>query len=290
MKYEFTNQQYTDFLNAVATNADTYSLYNSNMGSDARGGIMQTGTSGSYSYATKADMALKPVNYVSWFDAARVAKWLDNGATTNVLSTESGTYELLNGQTTGIAPARVGGQYWIPTEDQWYKAAYYVGGSSNAGYWDYATQSNTPPTSVAATSTGDGIHSGPNFANYNRDADWNGQDGNVTTRRTNGGPSAYGTFDMSGNVTEWNDLDGTASLLKGLRGGSWDDTDVTNLSSSFRDAQLASLETATIGFRLATVPEIDPATGSSALTLIGGVLAMLDQRRRRGTVSTTLTA
>ena len=24
------------------------------------------------------------------------------------------------------------------TEDQWYKAAYYKGGSTNAGYWDYA--------------------------------------------------------------------------------------------------------------------------------------------------------
>ncbi|MFM7519085.1 MAG: PEP-CTERM sorting domain-containing protein, partial [Planctomycetota bacterium] len=38
MKYEFTNQQYTDFLNSVAA-TDTYSLYNTNMGSDDRGGI-----------------------------------------------------------------------------------------------------------------------------------------------------------------------------------------------------------------------------------------------------------
>jgi hypothetical protein len=29
------------------------------------------------------------------------------------------------------------------------------------------------------------------------------------------------------------------------------------------------------------VPEIDPATGSSALSLVAGVLAMIEQRRRR---------
>ena len=33
---------------------------------------------------------------------------------------------------------------------------------------------------------------------------------------------------------------------------------------------------------LTTVPEIDPATGSSALSLVAGVLAMVEQRRRRG--------
>jgi len=38
-----------------------------------------------------------------------------------------------------------------------------------------------------------------------------------------------------------------------------------------------------------SVPEIDPATGGSALSLVAGVLAMIEQRRRRG-LSTALTA
>ena len=37
MKYEFTNQQYTDFLNSVAATADPYSLYNAGMNSGAGG-------------------------------------------------------------------------------------------------------------------------------------------------------------------------------------------------------------------------------------------------------------
>jgi len=32
------------------------------------------------------------------------------------------------------------------------------------------------------------------------------------------------------------------------------------------------------------VPEIDPATGGSALSLVAGVLAMIEQRRRRATL------
>ena len=37
-----------------------------------------------------------------------------------------------------------------------------------------------------------------------------------------------------------------------------------------------------VGTASAPVPEIDPATGSSALSLVAGVLAMVEQRRRRG--------
>jgi hypothetical protein len=43
-------------------------------------------------------------------------------------------------------------------------------------------------------------------------------------------------------------------------------------------------------FTLQGVPEIDPASGSSAMTLIAGVLAMFEQRRRRGAASASLTA
>ena len=102
-KYEFTNQQYTDFLNSVAA-TDTYSLYNTNMGSDALGGISRSGTPGSYTYSAKTNMGDKPVNYIMWFDAARVSNWLMNGATSSS-STETGAYTLVGGQTTGPAPA-----------------------------------------------------------------------------------------------------------------------------------------------------------------------------------------
>ena len=281
-KYEFTNQQYTDFLNSVAA-TDTYSLYNPFMGSDARGGIEQSsGSSGSYSYSVKTNMGNKPVNYVSWFDAARVSNWYQNGATSSS-STETGAYTLVSGQTTGTAPAvNSGATFYVPTEDQWYKAAYYKGGGTSAGYWDYATQSDSDPTAVTAGVTGIGsAGSTGNFANYFNTADWNSLDGNVTTVGTNGGPSAYGAFDMTGNVFEWNDLTGAAGSLRGLRGGCFYN-EAFSVSSSGSFPFGPSLEGSGIGFRLAgpnAVPEIDPNGLSAVLGLIVGGLGLLERRR-----------
>ena len=279
MKYEFTNQQYTDFLNSVAA-TDTYSLYNASMGSNARGGITQSGTSGAYTYATRTNMGDKPVNYVSWFDAARVSNWLMNGGTSSS-STETGAYTFIGGQTTGNAPAvNSGATVYIPTEDQWYKAAYYKGGSTNAGYWNYATQSDLAPTAVTAGLTGIGSSgSTGNFANYNSAASWNGETGNVTTVGTNGGASAYDAFDMSGNVFEWNDLTGAAGSSRGVRGGVWG-SDAFSLSSSGRNTISPSGEDFLMGFRLAS-PVAVPEPSTWVMAAVGLACAALEAVRRR---------
>jgi formylglycine-generating enzyme len=279
MKFEFTNAEYTDFLNAVAA-TDTYSLYNANMGSNARGGITQSGASGSHTYAVKTNMGDKPVNYVSWFDAARVANWLQNGEGSG--STETGAYTLVNGQTSGTAPAvNPGASYLLPTEDQWYKAAYYKGGSTNAGYWDYATQSDFAPTAVTAGTTGIGsAGSIGNFANYDSAAVWNSQPGNVATVGTNGGASAYGAFDMSGNLYEWNDLTGAAGSSRGLRGGYWDDF-AFSLSSSDRFTPAPSDEGNDVGFRLAS-PDAAPIPEPGTWAAMAIFAAYAGWRRRRG--------
>jgi formylglycine-generating enzyme required for sulfatase activity len=288
MKFEFTNQQYTDFLNSVdSSGTNPYSVYNTSMGSNARGGIAFTpGNAPGSKYEIRTDMGDKPVNYVSWFDAARVANWLMNGATSSS-DTETGAYTLVGGQTTGTAPAvNSNATFYLPTEDQWYKAAYYKGGGTSAGYWDYATQSDSAPTAVTAGATGIGsAGSTGDFANYNSNADWNSQNGNATTVGTNGGPSFYGAFDMSGNVSEWNDLTGAAGSSRGLRGGRWG-SDAYNVSSSGNSSSDPSLASNVIGFRLASpgsgpsgVPEIDPSGLSAVLGLLFGGLGLLERRR-----------
>lgn len=155
-KYEVTNAEYASFLNSIAV-TDTYNCYNTSMGSDNRGGISRSGVNGSYSYVTKTNMSNKPVNFISWFNAARFANWLHNNmpsGSQNLSTTESGAY-YLNGTISDATITRISGaRYSLPTEDEWYKAAYYKGGSSNAGYWNYATQSDTAPNCVGADSSG----------------------------------------------------------------------------------------------------------------------------------------
>ena len=296
MKYVFTNQLYAEFLNSVDANGtNPNSVYNTNMGSNARGGISFTsGAASGSKYAVRSNMGDKPVNYVSWFDAARVSNWYQNGATSSS-STETGAYTLIGGQTSGNAPAvNTGATFYIPTEDQWYKAAYYRGGGTDAGYWDYATQSNSAPTAVNATTVGNGTSGGVspvtsgNFANYNQAATWNTPlttptAGNVTTVGTNGGASAYDAFDMSGNLGEWNDLTGAAGTSRGSRGGHWSSDGPVGLSSPQRTSRAPSDESNSLGFRLAApvaVPE--PSTYAMAFAgLACGGWQMFRRRRAR---------
>lgn len=77
-KYEVTNAQYAQFLNAVAA-TDPNGLYNPDMGNNMRGGISRLGNSGSYAYAVKANMGTKPVSFVNWYDAVRFCNWLHHG-------------------------------------------------------------------------------------------------------------------------------------------------------------------------------------------------------------------
>jgi len=120
-KFPVTNTQYCQFLNLKAL-SDPYGLYNSNMGSNVRGGITRSGSSGSYSYTVKTNMGNKPVVYISWFDAARFCNWMHNNMGTG--STENGSYNL-NGALSGVFYKNNGARFWIPTGNEWYKAAYY---------------------------------------------------------------------------------------------------------------------------------------------------------------------
>jgi formylglycine-generating enzyme required for sulfatase activity len=260
-KHEVTNSQYAVFLNAVA-DTDTNDLYNASMGSDPRGGILRSGSSGSFAYTVKADMGNKPVNFVSVFDSMRFVNWLHNGqpsGTQNASTTEDGVYAVSDGTSETRA---VDAQFFIPTENEWYKAAYYqpsATGGDTDGYWLYPTASNTTPTVATANATGDVSNPGTNVANYDLGADWNGQDGNVTTVGSAGvlSESFFGTSDQGGNVWEW-----TETVAPGpyrvLRGGSWFFTDLDLQSSAFYGFTLPEDEYDDLGFRVASpLPDTD---------------------------------
>ncbi len=281
-KYEVSLTQYTAFLNAVAA-TDTYALYNTSMGTDSKiAGISRSGSSGSYTYAVLGS-GNRPVTYVSWFDAARFANWMANGQTTgaqDATTTENGAYTL-NGATSGVGFTKNAtnpntGQavnWWIPSENEWYKAAYYQpsgqGGDTDS-YWLYPTASNT----ISGNTIGE-----ENSANYydgNSAKDQNGLPTNLSDGGVYGSNSAsfYGTYDQGGNVWEWNDTV-IAGSSRGLRGGSWSYSD-SFLRSSYRDGSGPADESNHVGFRVASVPE--PSSG--VLMLLGGAAYWLVRRKK----------
>jgi sulfatase modifying factor 1 len=292
-KYEVTIGQYTEFLNATAK-SDPYSLWAARMVSDISiAGIVRSGTSGSYAYFVTGPLGLspagasspgnRPISCVSWFDAARFANWMHNGqlsGTAGAASTETGAYTL-NGVTSGTAPAKnPDARFYIPTEDQWYKAAYFKGGGTNMGYWEYATQSDTPP--------GNAIGGSVNQANYRLDGttysvtqvpEFSPSQNYLTDvgAYTNS-QSAYGTFDQSGNISEWNDLSGLADLTRGVRGGLWDFS-AFSLAASNRFIRDPTSQSNDIGFRLAS-PVPEPATsGAMFAALAIGCYSLFRHRK-----------
>ncbi len=264
-RLEVTNWQYMTFLNAVA-GTDPSGLYNPEM-AGPYGGIRRIETSGTYTYAPKSPLwNARPVNFVSFYDCLRFANWLHNGqpaGAQDASTTEDGAYDMSLGQAVARKP---GAKVFLPSEDEWYKAAYYKGQGANAGYWTYATQSDTAP--VPDVPPGD--PEPPGSANYQLAVG-----GTTRTGAYTESPGPYGTFDQAGNVFEWNeaDIDGTGTY-RGLRGGSWQDEEVY-LEAACRGSNFALAETHYFGFRIAEVPE--PAT-LSVLAL--GALAFIRRRAR----------
>ncbi len=263
--HEVTNNQYAEFLNAKAAVADPLGLFNSSMQFDFIGGIARSGVSGSFTYAAKPNMGNKPVTYVSWYDAIRFTNWLHNGQGSG--DTETGAYTILGGQPTpanGPSIVRNAAATWfLPSENEWYKAAYYDprdaaqgGPPGNDHYWLFPTQSDAQPFVAAANAVGDISNPGVNVANYNGGANWNGATfGNITTVGSAGPMSVsyYGTFDQGGNVWEWTEQlfpsDGAQRYGRGGSGA----TPAVTLAAGLRIFDLATVEVNQVGFRVASV-------------------------------------
>jgi formylglycine-generating enzyme required for sulfatase activity len=309
-KHHITIEQYCEFLNAVAK-TDAYGVYDEGVNWAPVSGISRNGTPGSYTYTPTAPVGPsiagitagnRPITKVTWFTAARFTNWMANGQPTGPQSastTERGTYTL-DGKTTGsqvprnsinpntgAAPAVA-----LPTEDEWYKPAYYKGGGANAGYWNYATRNDTPPGNDLLTS-------GSNVANY-----WS--DGNPPgladthagfTINPEGFPpdfsanhltavgmfagtvTAYGVYDMSGNARSWLETPVDPGNIEGtyVRGGHWDwGSGVTSFSRTSRSLTATTESSPSVGIRLvAPVPE------PSAVVLAAAGLVGLARYGRR---------
>jgi formylglycine-generating enzyme len=271
-KYEVTAGQYTAFLNAVG-GVDTYALYNSSMSNTNDGcGITQSGggiVGNPYTYSVATDFVNRPVNYVSYWDACRFTNWLNNNQPTGAQAagtTESGAYTLdgYNGNDASFIGRNVDAKWAVASEDEWYKAAYYKGGSTEAGYWDFPTKSDaaTPPGRDMADATGNNANYYDGSGSYPIDS------GKYTTvaGQFQLSASPYGTFDQGGNVWEWNEASLNSSS-PAVRGGSFDDGGLYGLLASIRNDSLPSDERNYMGFRVAGVPE----PGSIVLLLAGAI-------------------
>jgi sulfatase modifying factor 1 len=267
-KYEVTNAQYAEFLNNVAA-TDTFGLFSASMASGLGGGITQSGASGSFTYSVKENMGNRPVVYVSIADAMRFTNWINNGQ--GSATTESGVYDMTQSLATVVR--NVSANVWLPTENEWHKAAYYqpaVAGGDTDNYWLFPTQSNSIPTVASVDSTGNITNPGSNVANYGGGAS---SVAYTTIVGSAGNTSYYGAYDLGGNVHEWTEsIIGTNRVS---RGGSGADAEFA-LSATFTSNVSPEEEHFNRGFRLSgVVPE-----PSRMMLSLSGILMLLLRRRR----------
>ena len=201
-KHEVTNEQYAEFLGKVALD-DPLELFYPEMQ------ITRTGTSGSFGYAASPGFERHPVTHVRFLDAMRFVNWLENGQGTG--GTESGTYTIGTGANETRAP---NANYFIPNNDEWYKAAYYDPSAADEtdNYWRYATQHDDFPTFEAP----------PGGLNSVNTAE--SELGSTEVGAYPDSTSFYGTFDQTGNAAEWTEALSGDTGFRCLRGPSFGDS------------------------------------------------------------------
>ena len=237
-KYDVTIGQYAAFLNAAdPSGANLNDIWYELMQDDLNiagiscDALASNGSKysvvGPYGNAYGQTGANRPITYVSWFSAARFANWMANGQGSG--STENGAYDLTTAPA-GTAPAKnlinpntgAAPTFYIPNENEWYKAAYYspdYGGARVGGYYAYATQNDEAPGNVVGSDANQANYDNGIFSVTQSVIHDSSQNYLTDVGAFTNSASFYGTFDQTGNVFQWNDLDGTAGSSRGLRGG-----------------------------------------------------------------------
>jgi hypothetical protein len=274
-EFDVTAAQYVQFLNAVAQ-TDPYSVYNSSMSSSsAHLGLTRSGASGSYVYAVAAANENFPMVDVTWGDVARFANWLTNGQPSGAESgstTETGSYAL-NGAVTATAldaiTRSVTAQYVIPTESEWYKAAFYKGGGTHVGYWKYATGTSMAPSNVL-------LATGTDNANFYSSGYTDPMNKLTSVGAFTDSPSPYGTFDQDGDVFNWNENNNSPKTDRYLQGAPYENGYSSFLAAGQTDDEIPTTISNLFGFRIAELSVPEPTSMS---LVIWGSMCFLTRRR-----------
>jgi len=170
-------------------------------------------------------------------------------------------------------------QWALPSENEWYKAAFHKNDGTTSNYFDYPTGSdNTPGNVIIDPDPGNNVNwNRPGYGYTLGNPYWRSEAGEFENSA-----SPYGTFDQAGNVQEWNEAiiqkwhEETLETYRGLRGGSFRTWDPEIMRVSHRSIGYPTGEHDHVGFRVVEIPE------PISLSLLGlGSLTGFTRRRSR---------
>ena len=226
----------------------------------------------------------QPAAYISWYEAAAFVNFLNTDSEKTAaydLTISNGIWSMALWSSEQAWTA--GGTnlyrnkdayYFLPSENEWYKAAYYNAAGTN--YFLYPTASSSVPTAVASgTDAGSAVYN--NVASV------------PAIVASAGGLSPYGTMGQGGNVWEWSEsaFDGTnssSSESRAIRGGDWQDPELYLRSSSRNLSGIPTSVSNIMGFRVASVPSLSIPEPSTYALLLLGAGAIYFWKRRKGSL------
>lgn len=241
----------------------------------------------------------KPATAITWNEAARFINWLNmtSGSVPaykfavqpgDVGYNVNSDIELWSINDPGYNPANLYrnslAKYFLPSVDEWYKAAFFD--PVSGAYYDYPTGSNSAPLAVAnGTAPRTAVYNQPFPVPDSSPQEW------VADVMLAGGLSPYGTMGQGGNVYEWEETsfdsaNGPPSeSARGVRGGIWYGSSF-ELRSSSRGHSLPWQASGDCGFRIASIAIPEP---NSLFLVAFASVGMLQRTRKSGAGSSAAT-
>ena len=228
----------------------------------------------------------RPASGISWNEAARFVNYLNtskgyqaaynfttSGANDNITLWETGQYNGSN------QFRHKNAYYFLPSIDEWYKAAYYDPNKGGVGgYWTYPTGSDVAPTPVSeGTLDGTAVYGQRLGVVKNNPLPFTGW----ADVNNAGGLSSYGTMAQGGNMAEWTESaaggtdginDNPADYLMVVGGG----VGQPSLAAFPSNGGAMPWVESSIAIRVASIPE--PSAFSLLAIGLGG-LAIVMRRR-----------